>query len=165
MKISLMEILKEILDFNTVKSYPIRWSGHFAKFKTADDLEIVVEFDEKTNINEFEFLPFLQDKITELVNVSFTVNGEDAKYTNLELNSALALYKTVKDAVERYIAKKKPQCVAIISVHKDGSVKTDPQKDKLYKMIWKKYPVSGYGISDVKFLVGDLSGFCLYKTT
>lgn len=161
-EIILETALAELFDFNKIVPYDFQQIGNDSyKFLVRDGILCTV-FLENVTVNKeiIEFSPLLKN-VKEVINASFDLNGVDTQYSKENLSEFLKILLTVKICVNDYVDKHKPECVVVVPMSKLGLGNSDKQKDMIYRSIWKKYPISGYGVSDVK--IKNFNAFCLYN--
>jgi len=155
-------IINELFDFDKIVPYNFSKVGNdLYKFDINPNVTCNVRLEDVTiHKQNVKFSPILQN-VQQIINASFDLNGVDTQYSKENLSELLKILLTVKTCIGDYIDRTKPECVVIVPMSKLGQAKSDRQKDMIYRSIWKKYPVSGYGISDVK--VNSYDAFCLYN--
>lgn len=160
------DLLLEVLDFNNIDGYEYLKRGKF-KYDFVDEnrlnIYVGIEHFDKNEFDQFKLAPFIKDKISDLYNVGYAVEGRVDQYSKQPLKSFLRILKTVHDIILEIISDLNPDCISIISANKDGTNTTDQKKDKIYEKMWKNNPPSGYGINEITFINDNLTGFCLYK--
>lgn len=161
-EILIENFINELFDFDKIVPYRFSKIGtDLYKFNINPDVTCNVRLEDVTEHRQnVKFVPLLQN-VKQIINASFDLNGVDTQYSKENLSELLKILLTVKICIGDYIDRNQPECVVIVPMSKLGYAKSDRQKDMIYRFIWKKYPVNGYGISDVK--VNTYDTFCLYN--
>lgn len=161
-EILLEKYLEEVFDFNNIEPYKYSEIGtgmYSFDIKTGVVCRVIVE-DVTPDIHVIEFKP-AQSNIKQAFNASFDINGDDSQYGKEPLGMYLRILLTVKTCIKDFIIKNSPECVIIIPRSKRDSDDGDPQKQMVYRHIWRKHPISGYGLSTAK--VNSYDALCLYR--
>lgn len=156
------QYLEEVFDFNNIVPYDVNTIS-FGKysFDIDDNARCTVKVEDVSkDRNLIQFNP-ARSNIREIFNASFDINGIDSQYSIETLNVYLRIMLTVKSCIADFIDDNKPECVIIIPFSKQDIPVTDAQKQNIYRHIWRKHPISGYGISSAK--IKSFDALCLYR--
>lgn len=154
--------LEEVFDFDNIEPYDVNTLG-FGKysFDISGGVTCSVRVEDVTKDRQFiEFNPARSD-IKQVFNASFDINGVDSQYSIETLKVYLRIMLTVKSCISEFIVDNNPECVVIIPFSKQDIPTTDAQKQNIYRHIWRKHPISGYGISSAK--IKSFDALCLYR--
>lgn len=141
------QILIEILDFNNIELLKYtKVNNNQYKIKINNDLVEINFYNDKIEPDVFT-LPEIITKLydTETVHIGYTFNDVDTQFKKMPLNGFLPILKTIVEIVNRYIIENQPNSLIIFSTDRYGSFEVDPAKDKIYKLLVKKYIPLNYG--------------------
>lgn len=160
-EVKLENALKVIFDFDNVNLLDFTRSGNKYRFNIQPDAVCEVNFEDvSSDKHTIRFAPLLQN-VKQIVNVNFTINGDDTQYKKTDIAYITTVLFNVVNCINDYISRNDPECLLVIPLAKTGIMAPDRQKDMVYRYICRKYAPSGYGISDIKVI--SFNGFCLYN--
>lgn len=159
-------LLQEVLDYENIKSYQFDKINEFEfKFKTDDNSEIYIQFEE---FNESEILEYFRfpetfsHKLKSVFNTAFSVDGIETQAKITDLSYTLPIFKTITQINVEFISKKNPDCVTVFATSRTGDG-IDAVKLRIWKLIATKHRPSGYNLDKCFKRIDSEAGFCLYK--
>lgn len=162
------EILKEILDYENIADYEIEEINDFEyKFKTVDDSEVYIQFQDFTGdeVNEyFRFPETFGTKLKLVYNTAFSVDGDDAQAKVADLSYTLPIFKTITKINKTFISKINPDCITVFATSRTGEG-IDAVKLRIWKLNATKHRPTGYNMSKCFKRENNEVGFCLYKNS
>lgn len=162
------KVLTEIMDFVNIKSYDFdKLNSYEYKFKTDDDSEVYIQFEEFVGDEIGEYFRFPETfgpKLKIVHNTAFSVDGIASQAKETDLKYSLPIWKTVTLINHEFVREKNPECITVFATSRTG-IGVDAVKLKAWKLITKKHPPSGYYMTDCFHRETNEKGFCLYKNS
>lgn len=160
------KLITEIGDMSKIDSYPFTVMGLTTEF-ISEVGNIKVEFTRLVDFKSSIQYPPIMDLGVKIVgyNIQYTVEGTDMQFQKTNYSVLIKILKTVTDIIletilknDNYSTENFQNIYCIGSVSKLGKLKSDDQKDLIYRQIAKYNLPIGYRIHEIKFKDINIDG-------
>ena len=153
------ELLIEIGTLDTANIFPYITDFNNSFIKTASavgfvdskEISLRVEFYDWTKDEISEMCSVALNKLTNVVNLGFTINGDESQALQTNYAYLLKIYSTIYAITLKYINRFNPEAITIGSIDKHGRDIEDRQKLNIYKLFAKKNLPPNYYISSLLY--------------
>ncbi len=158
--LKLTTLLAEILDFNKIKTLPIRMVSD-SQFYVTDTAghQCNIYFTEISTSGIK--LPYMLRHIDTAISIGFDIEDDDTQFKITDLSGYLPILKAVVDISIKWVESNEPELLVIVGTSRYNSALTDDTKNKIYKMLAQKNLPLHYAIGRAS--VGSITGICIYK--